>query len=117
MKLQHHVPSVVTVRLAESAVVDAAYQAEVDRATARAERRQRQLERARARLAAAEVRRAAVAASARTTPEQMREAIEMVERRRAEVVRLMQLMRATPSGSANRGRGEKKQPVPPPALI
>jgi hypothetical protein len=114
VKLTHHVPS--TAR--RSATVSAEYQAEVDRSTAKTEAA---YARAQQRLAAAERRKQR--AEQRLTSSrlgwradrarELRIATELVEIRREELLKLQDLMRATPASVEHRGRGGYR-PVPQP---
>ena len=91
-----------------SAVVDAAYQAEVDRCTQKAERQYRQAQK---RLEQAEARLCRAQAQARTKKRVMAELVALVELRRAELEEYRRLMVSVAASAQHRGT-KSFRPVP-----
>lgn len=109
MKLQHHVPA----RAIRSDPVTPEYQAEVDRSTDKAmaewRRAQKRLEAAERRLA----RMQEVRISARSRARDLAVALELVELRREELLRIEALMKSAPAAAQYRGT-RSYRPIPQP---
>lgn len=117
MRLRHRTPVVGL----SSAVLDPAYQSEVDEHTRRGEvayaRAAQRLARAEARREEARIAAACARASGRLARElrlAYEDAEREVEKRRAELRDVHRMMRAAPASQAHRGRGQFRPPVPLP---
>lgn len=108
MKIRHRIPPEAHFR---SDPVTPEYQAEVDRATAKSERRAAYAE---LRLQAAQAK---LENALRIKKKAQREravmvALELVEVRRQELLQIQRQMTQSPAAAANRGNGHGKRPVP-----
>jgi hypothetical protein len=110
VKITHRNPATSWFRVPQSAVVEPAYQAEVDRSTAHGERgyrlRQQRLANAEARLAKAQKCRN------RTPARKLAELMAVVELRRAELEEYRRMMVAVAASAEHRGT-RSFRPVPP----
>jgi hypothetical protein len=111
MKISHRTPSANWFHVPPSAVVDADYEAEVQRSTARGEREYRRREQ---RLAKAEARLATARGENRkkVTRQHLAELVALVELRRAELDEYRRLMVGVPASAEHRGT-RSYRPVPP----
>lgn len=116
MKIRHKIPRqawVITEPVSED------YQREVDRATTSLERQHAKAVRnlARAELRLASVRQREVARQARSADRHaLTVALELVELRREELLRIESMMHSAPASAMHRGR-KGYRPVPPPGSV
>ena len=110
MKITHRSPTANWFHIPPSAVVEPAYQAEVDRSTARGEReyrrRQQRLADAEARLTRAQKCRS------RASARKLAELMAVVELRRAELEQYRRMMVTVAASAEHRG-SKSFRPVPP----
>lgn len=113
MKIKHRVP---VAHLPKSDAISAEYQAEVDLATARAEARYRRAEQ---RIQRDEDRLVLMRAKKSTT-KRVREIAELeaiVELRRLDLLRLHQMLVASPASSMHRGTAGGHRHIPSPGVF
>lgn len=109
MKITHRNPAASWFYVPPSAVVDADYEAEVQRCTDRGER---EYQRRMARLAKAEARLAKARTVKKIPRRRLADLVAVVELRRAELEEYRRMMTSSPASATHRGpRGYR--PVPP----
>lgn len=108
MKIKHRIPAEAYFK---SDPITPEYQREVDRSTAKSERREQDAQR---RLASAQSR-LAKALKIKAAPQRAHAVLvarELVELRRQELLAVQQVMQSSPSSASHRGTGHRKRPVP-----